>query len=119
MSGFIYKITSPTGKIYIGQTFNFERRMSSYRSGDCKNQKILFRSLIKYGFKNHKVEIIDNRDSIKELLNLEKFYIELFNSYNSENGMNLTRGGDGCNIDQHSEETKLKISNTKKKFTKN
>jgi group I intron endonuclease len=118
MSGFIYKITSPSGKIYIGQTFNFERRMSSYRSGYCKNQKILFRSLIKYGFENHKVEIIDNSDSIKELLNLEKFYIELFNSYNSENGMNLTRGGDGCNIDQHSEETKLKISNTKKNSPK-
>ncbi len=117
-SGYIYKITSPSGRIYIGQTFNFEKRMNSYRIGDCKKQKILFKSFVKYGFENHTVEIIDTRDNSIELLNLEKYYIELFDSYNSENGMNLTRGGDGCNIDHHSEETKLKISNTKKNSAK-
>jgi len=90
----IYKITSPSGKMYIGQTINFERRMSEYKNLKCKSQKALHRSLIKYGFENHLVDIVFSGiiDSYT-LNNLEIEYIKAFNTYKI--GLNQTIGGLG------------------------
>jgi len=110
--GYIYKITSPTNKIYIGQTFNFNKRINRYKSLDCKNQRYLYNSFLKHGYDNHKIEIIESGPyNINELLELEIYYIKYFESFNL--GMNLTIGGDGCRLGHHSEETKKKISNSK------
>ena len=46
--GVIYKITSPSNKIYIGQTSNFKNRMSCYKAAKNKTQVKLYNSLIKY-----------------------------------------------------------------------
>lgn len=54
----IYKITSPTGKVYIGQTWNFKRRMYEYKSLNIKRQVYLYNSFIKYGFDSHKFDIL-------------------------------------------------------------
>jgi predicted GIY-YIG superfamily endonuclease len=41
--GVIYKITSPSGKVYIGKTKNFTKRESSYKSEVKKNKtEIIF-----------------------------------------------------------------------------
>lgn len=111
--GFIYKIVSPTGGIYIGQTFNLNRRMLVYKYLGCRSQKMLYNSLLKYGYGEHIIEVVNTGIyTIKELLELEIFYIKYFDSFN--NGMNLTTGGEGGNIIHHSEETKKKISESKK-----
>jgi predicted GIY-YIG superfamily endonuclease len=34
MTGVIYKITNPTGKIYIGQSVNINKRFNSYYSAN-------------------------------------------------------------------------------------
>ena len=45
----IYKITSPTKKIYIGQSINIEYRIESYKKLiRCKKQIKLYNSLKKY-----------------------------------------------------------------------
>jgi group I intron endonuclease len=62
MSIGIYKITSPTNKIYIGQSINIERRYKEYSKSNCKNQTKLFLSIKKHGFENHKFEIIEECD---------------------------------------------------------
>jgi group I intron endonuclease len=54
----IYKITSPSNNIYIGQTWDFEKRKYQYSKYSCKNQTFLYSSLKKYGFENHKIEVI-------------------------------------------------------------
>lgn len=54
----IYKITSPTNKIYIGQSINIKGRWGSYRNLDCKSQDKLYKSLKKHGPENHKFEIV-------------------------------------------------------------
>ena len=54
----IYKITNPSGKIYIGQSVNIDNRISSYKNLKCKNQTKLYRSLLKYTFENHIFEIL-------------------------------------------------------------
>ena len=43
----IYKVTSPTNKVYIGQTINLSRRESEYKKIQCKAQPKLFYSLKK------------------------------------------------------------------------
>ena len=54
----IYKITSPSGKVYIGQTWNWKIREGFYRTLNCKTQTGIYRSLLKYGYENHIVKIL-------------------------------------------------------------
>jgi len=54
----IYKITSPTNKINIGQTWDWIKRKSVYKRIACPEQKYLYNSLKKYGFEAHKIEIL-------------------------------------------------------------
>lgn len=70
----IYKITSPTGKIYIGQSVNIKNRFKQYKY--ISNNKIigpkLYNSLKKHGFENHQFEIIE--ECIIEQLNEKEIY---------------------------------------------
>lgn len=92
----IYKITSPTGKIYIGQTRNLQKRLKYYKSLDCRQQRKLYHSLKKYGFDNHRIEVIYKgiNESIALLNDIEIYLIAFFNSTGSK-GLNITEGGDG------------------------
>lgn len=56
----IYKITSPTNKVYIGQTWDFDRRVNKHykNAGLCKNQPLVSKSFIKHGRGNHRFEAI-------------------------------------------------------------
>ena len=55
----IYKIISPTDKIYIGQSINIEKRWKSYKILNCKAQIKLYNSLKKHGCENHIFKIIE------------------------------------------------------------
>lgn len=102
----IYKIISPTNKIYIGQSINILKRWEKYYNLNCKQQPKIYASLLKYSANNHKFEIICQCDKL-ELNNLEKYYIDLYKSFNSEHGLNLLDGG---NYVKMSDETKRKMS---------
>jgi len=104
----IYKITSPTGKIYIGQTKDYRKRMNSYRILNCKTQFRLHNSLKKYGFANHKCEIVEEIDNILAD-EREQYWITYFKCYwkDDNKGLNLNRGG---NRPKHTQETKKKLS---------
>ena len=106
----IYLITSPVGKVYIGRTVNFRKRYNSYSKLRAIGQPRLYRSLNKYGFDSHNIEILI-RCNIEELNFWESFYIKLFDSFNTEHGLNLTSGGDSS---LHTEETKKKIGEANK-----
>lgn len=56
--GCVYMITSPSGRIYIGSTKNYKERLRCYKYLKCKAQFKLYNSLVKYGFDNHKIEIV-------------------------------------------------------------
>jgi group I intron endonuclease len=96
--GLIYKITSPTGRIYIGQTAQTSKgRQRQYRSLRKRDGKsLILRSIRKYGWDAHVFEVVE--DNIpKELLNEKEIYwVAKFKTYveDSLEGMNLTRGGD-------------------------
>ena len=95
MKGYIYKITNPSGKIYIGQSVNPKNRFSSYKRLACKKQIKLYNSLVKYGYENHNIEIIDecllNGSNINLINELEIFWIKEYDSMCS--GLNCTIGG--------------------------
>ena len=103
----IYKITSPSGKIYIGQSVNIEKRFLSYsKLLRCKTQIKLFRSFLKYEVINHKFEIIEECDI--ELLNeRERYYQDLYDVINK--GLNCVLQELNGKSGKLSEETKLKI----------
>lgn len=55
----IYKITSPTNKVYIGRTSDFNRRMIEHKASASKNCKnTLYKAIRKYGWDNFTKEII-------------------------------------------------------------
>lgn len=83
----IYKITSPSGKIYIGQSKDLHRRKSDYNrysKKSCRQVKIIA-SINKYGWLNHIFEIVE-LCSIEELSVKERFWQEYYDSV--ENGLN-------------------------------
>jgi group I intron endonuclease len=109
----IYKITSPSNKINIGQSWNIEQRKNTYSQLGCKGQTKLYNSLKKYGFENHKFEIIHElpQDVTQEVLDqYEIFYI---NQY-KDCGFELMNIKDGGSRGKLNEETKQKLSNIKK-----
>lgn len=70
----IYKITSPSNKVYIGQSVNLYERLKSYfEPKSAPNQKILKYSLNKYGINAHKIEILEECD-VDMLNQRERFY---------------------------------------------
>jgi len=101
----IYKITSPTGKMYIGKSIHVNERINSYKYASRRqSQHKLNNSIKKYGLENHIFEIIE--ECIEELLDEREIY--WINFYNSvTEGLNLKYGGEGG---KHSQEVKDKKS---------
>jgi group I intron endonuclease len=106
--GVIYKITNPKGLVYIGQTINFDARMRAYRGKSRVAQPRIKGSILKYGFENHKVEIIcECQDS--QLNELERYYQDLYNVLDRKSGLNLRLTETSDRSGKLSEETKQKL----------
>ena len=100
----IYKITSPTGRVYIGQSINIQKRLDQYKY-QCKNQPKLNRSFKKHLY--HIYEIVEEC-GINELNNRERYWQEFYNCV--EDGLNcILSTSDNCPA-KRSKETKDKIS---------
>ena len=115
MIGTIYKLTSPSGKIYIGQTTNLkDRKRCLYNTNKYYSGHKLDNAIKKYGIENFKYEILvqiemEDKFLLREHLDvLESQYIEKYNSYN--NGYNMTLGGSGSKGCFQTEESRKKIS---------
>lgn len=108
----IYKITSPSGKVYIGQSIDIDKRKNNYKNLNCKDQPKIYNSLNKYGWLNHKFEVIEecNIEFLNEQeVNWKKYYLEYFkNNWKMVLFCELYDTGGG----PRSQETKNKISKT-------
>ena len=114
----IYKITSPSNRIYIGQSISIEKRFKRYKIGKCYKQIRLYNSFKKYSVEKHKFEILELCD-MSELNKRERFYQDKYN-VTGLGGLNIALQGTNDKSGVMSEETKLKVSiaNTGKKRTK-
>ena len=112
--GIIYKYTSPSNKVYIGQTINEKDRRRKFLNKENVSYSgpKINKAIEKYGAKNFKYEIIFaiesyNKDEIIKILNeKEKYFIKLFDSI--DNGYNLSEGGRTNNfISEESKQSRI------------
>jgi group I intron endonuclease len=83
----VYKITSPSKKIYIGQSSNLDQRIKDYvKTKHCKGQVRLYNSLIKYGFENHTFEVIEYCE-FDDLNKRERYWQDYYDAI-GVNGLN-------------------------------
>lgn len=110
----VYKITSPSGKIYIGESIDINKRLEDYKreSDKIKQQQKIYNSIKKYGSINHIFEIVEEC-FIEDLKCRERYWQDFYNVL-GENGLNLklTECGDLKQV--HSIETVKKMSLIKK-----
>lgn len=112
----IYKMQSPSGRVYIGQSINMYSRKSAYKRMTCDKQLYLFSSLKKYGFESHNFEVIHPlpKDVSQEVLNdYECLYMELYKSCGVKL-LNIRQGGHNGKQAPESIE-KSRIANTGRK----
>ena len=112
----IYKITSPSGKIYVGQSINIKKRFETYKKLYCKQQIKLYNSLLKHGAENHKFEIIE--ECSVELLNeRERYYQDFYNVLKKGLNLKITQTNDKSGYFSLETKNKISIANKGKKRT--
>ena len=90
----IYKLTSPSGKVYIGRTKNFEKRMYEHKNtsesnrGECK----IHHAIRKYGWDTFHKEILCDVSHIQAPI-VEEQFIKAYDSYKT--GYNSIETGAG------------------------
>lgn len=115
----IYKITSPSKRVYIGQSINIEKRFNSYKGlHHCKSQTILYNSFLKYGVDNHKFDIICECE-INELNDKERYFQDLYSAIGIS-GMNckLTKTKDRSGTVGIETKKNMSVAMKKRKLTK-
>jgi group I intron endonuclease len=113
----IYKITSPSSRVYIGQSVNIERRKVQYGTLiNCKNQTRLYASLIKYGFSEHIFEVVEEC-VVEELNAKERYWQDLCNAIGPQ-GLNCKLTPVNIQKTEYSQQTKERMSASKKSFYK-
>jgi group I intron endonuclease len=114
----IYKILSPSNKVYIGQTWNYKKRMSGYKNISCKRQPKLYNSLLKYSVDNHSFTIIyELPEDISQgvLDTYEQLYIDQYRDC----GIQLMNIREAGSHGKHSQESieKLRKVNVGRKYS--
>ena len=92
----IYKLTSPSGKSYIGKTKRpLSKRIIDHKS-DAKTRcrYCINKTIKKYGFENFDVEILYQGTHMINENSAEQYFIRYYNS-KVPFGYNLTDGGEG------------------------
>lgn len=108
----IYKIVSPTNKVYIGQSWNIENRKSGYKMLTQKKQSKLYNSLKKYGFSSHVFKIIHELPKDIDQNILDQYEILYWSQYKNLSYDMLNIRFPGAR-GKHSEETKEKMRKPK------
>lgn len=88
----IYKIVSPSGAIYVGQTWDLCKR---YRSGISPQQRMLYRSYVKYGADAHTKTILEQFDSdvTQQTLDIAEIKWIEFHKASGHRMLNIRGGG--------------------------
>jgi group I intron endonuclease len=107
----VYKITSPSGRVYVGQSIDIERRWNEYKKLiKCKSQYKLMRSFLKYGVDTHTFETL-LECSAKDLNLHERYYQDLYQAV-SRRGLNCKLTRTDSKSGALSESTKKKIGDS-------
>lgn len=109
----VYKIVNTTnGKIYVGYTKNFSKRLNEHKQYSKRNNTKFYRAITKYGWHNFTHEIICQSLSESDIKQLEIYFISEYNSY--KKGYNSTIGGDGSGPVNDITKAKMSLAKTGK-----
>ena len=111
----IYKHTSPSGKVYIGQTKQDVKKRWSNGYGYATSPHFN-RAIKKYGWNNIQHKIIAEGLTKKEANWLEQYLISYYHSNEGRYGYNITRGGDGSNGRIITKEERARLSEAHKGY---
>jgi len=102
-----------TGRIYIGQSINYKNRIKNYKAlkNSKRNNTYIEHAIKKYGWDSFDAKLIIVAEDKSYLDLLEINAIKIFNCV-APNGFNLREGGNTSTI---SEESRKKMSETRKK----
>lgn len=118
-SGVVYLIIFPNGRKYVGITAtSFDERKRSHFSHRNSSRLPVHQALKNFAGQES-WEVIGTALDWEQLLKLEVEMIEAHKSHISENGYNLTRGGDGTVGYEHNDDQKRRNSESKKRFFSN
>lgn len=115
----VYVHTSPSGKMYVGQTglkpeyrwgSDGKRYLEVKKNGDYL-QPAFARAILKYGWDSFEHQIIASNLTKEEADNFEKLLIKKLNTMDSKYGYNLREGGSNGAL---SKETRRRISESTK-----
>ena len=91
----IYRVTSPSGRVYIGKTNQtLEKRQYDHEWYSKNHDSLFSRAIKKYGDKLI-WEQIDKTKGLQSANDLEQYWISYYKSNLREYGYNSTEGGDG------------------------
>lgn len=102
----VYKIESPIGEVYIGQSWNIEKRFNKdYRNSNlCKNQRKLSASFNTHGLRNHSFNVIHELPADVDQFTMDRFEQVYIQSY-KDAGVSLLNIRGGGSRGRHSKET--------------
>jgi|SRR5208282_2729712 len=95
----VYRRTNTkNGKVYIGKTVRTldERWVSLLAEVKRGSSNPIHNAIRKYGAESFTTDILHEARTYEELSKMETFFIIMHQSHKSENGYNLTLGGDGA-----------------------
>lgn len=114
----VYKISSPTGRVYIGQTNSLSRRIVEHNYMSKNSTLKLSNSIRKYGISKHIIEPIFISECEYEKDMMEAFYISYYDSVKKGmNNLNLPGVRHAFKGKKHTKENILKIKNRMSGFT--
>ena len=107
----IYKITSPSGRVNIGQSVDVERRWKEYKRLSCKGQPRLYNSFIAYGVEEHTFKIVEEC-CIESLNEKERYWQDEYDVL-SKDGLNckLTKTLDKSGVSSQETNERVRLSN--------
>ncbi len=115
---YVYKHTSPNGKVYIGITC--QKPNERWRGGlGYRHNEYFFRAILKYGWENFTHEILLDNLTKAEACAAESELIATLKSNDDRYGYNLTTGGEGCPGSEKTEEFRQRQSAKVKELWQN
>jgi group I intron endonuclease len=108
----IYKITSPTGKVYIGQSWDVRSRWAQHKRRDSKGM-VISKSIAKHGADSHLFSLVHElpKDVTQDVMDIyEQLYMDAYRCC----GVQLLNSREGGSAGRLSPETIKKMSESRK-----
>lgn len=111
---YVYKHTTPNGKVYIGITK--QNPSNRWLNGlGYKHSTYFFNAIVKYGWLNIEHEILQSNLTLEEANRLEQKYINEYNSSDRQYGYNIQFGGINRSVTDTTNYCNIKTGNNKGK----